>query len=449
MTSDMNGSGNSNGSGNGNSNGNPNISQLSNALHHINIRSNDINNNDIQNPNQNRNINNLNEQNSEYALNSINSNNIMSNNTNNKSNDTGYINTDGSSNGAPQSIIYNYNSNISNSNSNNDSNNPTNTTHSSNNNLNLNSNNNISDNMTQPNDNSNSNIHIANNTNNNNNLNQTSQMRNNNTNRQFLSGLSPIDNTRISSFFQDQPMEGYTLFSHRSAPNAFKVAIVLSELGLQYNTIFLDFNKGEHRAPEFVGVNPNARVPALIDHNLDNLGIWESGAILLHLVNKYFKETGDPLLWADNLADQSQINSWLFFQTSGHAPMIGQALHFEYFHSQKIPSAVERYTDEVRRVYGVVEMALSERREALVMDLDTENAAAYSSGTTPMSQSRFFDYPVWLVGDRISIADLAFVPWNNVVDRIGINIKAEFPEVYKWTKHMMRRPAVIKALRGE
>ncbi|KAL3233868.1 Transcriptional regulator URE2 [Nakaseomyces bracarensis] len=261
--------------------------------------------------------------------------------------------------------------------------------------------------------------------------------------------FNPMQYSRISKFFQNQPMEGYTLFSHRSAPNGFKVAIVLSELGLQYNTIFLDFNLGEHRAPEFVSVNPNARVPALIDHGMENLAIWESGAILLHVVNKFYRETGDPLLWSDDLADQAQINAWLFFQTSGHAPMIGQALHFRYFHTQKIESAVERYTEEVRRVYGVIEMALAERREALIMELDTDNAAAYSAGTTPLSQSRFFDYPVWLVGDKLTIADLSFVPWNNVVDRIGINIKVEFPEVYKWTKHMMRRPAVIKALRGE
>ncbi|KAH3901535.1 glutathione peroxidase SCDLUD_003032 [Saccharomycodes ludwigii] len=263
-------------------------------------------------------------------------------------------------------------------------------------------------------------------------------------------GGSQIDNSRILKFFENPPLEGFTLFSHRSAPNGFKVAIVLSELGLPYNTYFLDFNKGEHRCPEFININPNARVPALIDHNNDNLSIWESGSIILYLVNQYLKISGgNPLLWADNLADQSCITSWLFFQTSGHAPMIGQALHFKYFHSTKVPSAIERYTDEVRRVYGVVEMALAEKREALIMDLDTENAAAYSAGTTPMSQSRFFDYPVWLVGDKITIADLSFVPWNNVVDRIGINIKVEFPEVYKWTKHMMRRPAVIKALRGE
>lgn len=261
--------------------------------------------------------------------------------------------------------------------------------------------------------------------------------------------LSSNSESRITTFFKNQPIEGFTLFSHRSAPNGFKVAIVLSELNLDYNTIFLDFNNGEQRAPEFVSINPNARVPALIDHNYDNLSIWESGSIILYLVNKYLKDFGECSLWSDNLNEQSQITSWVFFQTSGHAPMIGQALHFRYFHSQQVPSAVERYTDEVRRVYGVVEMALAERREALIMELDTENAAAYSAGTTPLSQSRFFDYPVWLVGERITIADLAFVPWNNVVDRIGIDIKTEFPEVYKWTKHMMRRPAVIRALRGD
>jgi glutathione S-transferase len=260
---------------------------------------------------------------------------------------------------------------------------------------------------------------------------------------------NPKSQSRITHFFQNQPSEGYTLFSHRSAPNGFKVAIILSELNLNFNTIFLDFNNGEQRAPEFVTINPNARVPALIDHQNENTSIWESGAIILYLVSKYLKENGECPLWSDNLIEQSQIASWLFFQTSGHAPMIGQALHFRYFHSCSVPSAVERYTDEVRRVYGVLEMALAERREALIMDLDVDNAAAYSAGTTPLSQSRYFDYPVWLIGDRATVADLSFVPWNNVVDRIGINLKNEFPEVYKWTKHMMRRQAVIRALRGD
>lgn len=254
---------------------------------------------------------------------------------------------------------------------------------------------------------------------------------------------------RITQFFNNQPTEGYTLFSHRSAPNGFKVAIILSELNLPFNTIFLDFNHGEQRAPEFVTINPNARVPALIDHYNDNFAIWELGAIILYLVQKYHREMGTPRLWSDLLNDQTQISLWLFFQTSGHAPMIGQALHFRYFHSCLVPLAVERYTEEVRRVYGVIEMALAERREALIMELDVENAAAYLAGTTPLSQSRYFDYPVWLVGDLATVADLLFVPWNNVVDRIGINLKNEFPEVYKWTKHMMRRQAVVRALRGD
>lgn len=254
---------------------------------------------------------------------------------------------------------------------------------------------------------------------------------------------------RISAFFQNQPRDGYTLFSHRLAPNGFKVAIILLELDYQFQTLFLDFNKGEQRAPEFVTINPNARVPALIDHSADNTSIWELGAIILYLVSKHLKENGECALWLDNLAEQAQILLWVFFQTLGHAPMIGQALHFRYFHSSLVPSAVERYTDEVRRVYGVIEMALAERREALIMDLDVDNAAAYSAGTTPLSQLRYFDYPIWLVGDRATVADLLFVPWNNVVDRIGINLKVEFPEVYKWTKYMMRRPAVVRALRGD
>ncbi|GMM36627.1 glutathione peroxidase [Saccharomycopsis crataegensis] len=297
--------------------------------------------------------------------------------------------------------------------------------------------------------------------NNNNNINNNNLNNNNSNNNNGMVDLEfqnrimaeAGNSSRISNFFQNQPSSGITLFSHRSAPNGFKVAIILSELNFKYQTIFLDFNSGEQRAPEFVSINPNARVPAIIDHDNNDLAIWESGAIILYLVEKYidtnYNGRNTCTLYSPNLGEKSQILSWLFFQTSGHAPMIGQALHFRYFHSQFVPSAVERYTDEVRRVYGVIEMALAERRESLIMELDSDNAAAYSSGVTPLSQSKFFDYPVWLVGDHVTVADLSFVPWNNVVDRIGINIKEEFPEVYKWTKHMMRRPSVIRALRGE
>ncbi|GMF06875.1 unnamed protein product [[Candida] boidinii] len=110
--------------------------------------------------------------------------------------------------------------------------------------------------------------------------------------------------SRLKEFFNNGPYnEGFTLISHRSAPNGFKVAIILSELDLPYSTILLDFNKGEQRAPEFLTINPNGRVPALIDHsNRDqNVSIWESGAIILYLVEKKLKEFGSCSIWSDNL----------------------------------------------------------------------------------------------------------------------------------------------------
>ena len=125
--------------------------------------------------------------------------------------------------------------------------------------------------------------------------------------------------SRITQFFQNQPTEGFTLFSHRSALMDLKLPYII-RIEFTFNT-FLDFNNGEQRTPEFVTINPNARVPALIDHYNDNTSIWESGAI----VSKYLKENGECSLWSNNLIEQSQISSWLFFQTSGHAPMIGQA----------------------------------------------------------------------------------------------------------------------------
>lgn len=301
-------------------------------------------------------------------------------------------------------------------------------------------------------------------------------------------GNGNIEISELVSFFNEPVTnDGFALITHRSAPNGFKIAIVLSELNYQYRTIHLDFNKNDHRLPQFLQLNPNGRVPVLIDNSIkdninrnsrngntghnnngnnnnnnsnnsnnnnnnnnnsnNSIALWESGSIITYLVNKKLKEDNNcPQIWSEDLIEQSQILSWLFFQTSGHAPMIGQALHFRYFHTINVPSAIDRYTDEVRRVYGVLEMALSERRETLIMELDSENAASYSSGLTPLSQSRYFDSPVWLVGDRCTIADLCFVPWNYVVDKIGIDLNAEFPEVYKWTKRMMRRPAVVRAL---
>lgn len=144
-------------------------------------------------------------------------------------------------------------------------------------------------------------------------------------------------------------------------------------------------------------MNPNARVPAIIDHDNNDHTIWESGAIIIYLCQR--AGLGCKL-WSDDITEQSSIISWLFFQASGHAPMIGQALHFRYFHPERIDSALARYTNEVRRIYAVVEMRLAELREQLICEFDDES---FSLGTSALSESKFFDDPIWLVGNKITV----------------------------------------------
>lgn len=95
--------------------------------------------------------------------------------------------------------------------------------------------------------------------------------------------------------------------------------------------------------------------------------------------------------------------SWLFFQASGHAPMIGQALHFRYFHPERIDSALNRYTNEVRRIYAVVEMRLAELREQLICDME-DDSERFSLGTSALSESKYFADPIWLVGNRVTVS---------------------------------------------
>ena len=148
-------------------------------------------------------------------------------------------------------------------------------------------------------------------------------------------------------------------------------------------------------------MNPNARVPAIIDHDNDDHAVWESGSILIYLCQRGLGTRDSTPLYSDDFSEQANINSWLFYQASGHAPMIGQALHFRYFHSEMIPSAVDRYTNEVRRIYAVVEMRLAEIREQMILELDEER---FSQGESAMSESKYFDEPVWLVGNRITVS---------------------------------------------
>ncbi|OCH84365.1 glutathione S-transferase [Obba rivulosa] len=205
----------------------------------------------------------------------------------------------------------------------------------------------------------------------------------------------------------------FTLYMHTLGPNGWKVAFVMAELGLTYESIYLDFRKGEQKAPEYTKYNPNGRIPTIIDHHNDDFVVWESAAILTYLVDKY--DTEHKISVTDPKEKIIQLQ-WLAFQISGQGPYYGQAVWFQKFHPEKFPSAVERYQKETYRVLGVLESVLSKQE--------------------------------WLVGGKATIADIAFVPWNTcVVPQIlkgynGFDFGKDFPAVFAWHEKIMARPAI-------
>lgn len=248
---------------------------------------------------------------------------------------------------------------------------------------------------------------------------------------------------RIAAFRENLPTSGITLFSHRSAPNGFKVAVVLSELGIEYQTFNMNLQAHEERLPSYVEINPNARIPSIIDHDNGNFSLWESGAILEYLCKRpqtiaKCPEYARQLLGGDSLQRQAEVSAWIYFQASGHAPIIGHALQFRTVQGNTANSGMtvvaNRFISEARRVVGVLEMCLAEKREMLMPDDQIPN------------EHEYLDTPVWLVGDTITLADLSFVPWNQVFQKIDISLKDDYPEVYKWNMQLMSRPRVISAL---
>ncbi|KIP08814.1 hypothetical protein PHLGIDRAFT_23327 [Phlebiopsis gigantea 11061_1 CR5-6] len=167
-----------------------------------------------------------------------------------------------------------------------------------------------------------------------------------------------------------------TLFTHTGGPSGWAVAFVLVELGLTYESVYLDFQKGEHKAPEFTKYNPNGRVPAIIDHSNNDLVLWESNAIIQYLAEKY---DTDHRISATGDEKYHQLQ-WLFFQASGQGPYYGQVAWFSKYHPEKIPSAIERYCNEAKRVLSVLESVLSKQE--------------------------------WLVGGKMTVADIPFVMWH-------------------------------------
>ena len=194
-----------------------------------------------------------------------------------------------------------------------------------------------------------------------------------------------------------------------TTPNGHKVTIFLEEAGLEYKITPINIGKGEQFKAEFLAVSPNNRIPAIVDHEPAGGGkpvsVFESGAILLYLADK----TGKFI--AKDLRGRTDTIQWLFWQMGNLGPMAGQNNHFNNYAVEKLQYAMDRYRNEVNRLYGVMNKRLADRQ--------------------------------YLAGDY-SIADMACYPWIVPWQRQGQNI-AEFPQLKRWFEEIRARPAVVKA----
>lgn len=187
-------------------------------------------------------------------------------------------------------------------------------------------------------------------------------------------------------------------------PNGFKVSIALEEVGLPYTVKPVNLRRGEQFAPEFLRISPNNRIPAIVD---GELSVFESGAILLYLAEKTGK------LLAPSGPARYKALEWMFFQVGGTGPMLGQAHHFRNYSGEKIQYAIDRYTNEGKRLYGVVDKRLSQSK--------------------------------YLAGDEYTMADVINLPWLLLSNSQGIDL-AEYPHVSRWIDDLKARPAVQRGL---
>ena len=188
-----------------------------------------------------------------------------------------------------------------------------------------------------------------------------------------------------------------------ATPNGWKASIALEEMGLPYEVRALDLTKLEQKQDWFLRINPNGRIPAIVDHDEGDFPVFESGAILIYLAEK----SGSKLLPADRKG-RSRTIQWLMFQMGGVGPMQGQANVFFRYAPEKIPFAIERYQKETRRLYEVLDRRLGE--------------AEYLAG----------DY---------SIADIATWPWVSIHEWAGVSVDG-LENLQRWLAAVGGRPAV-------
>jgi GST-like protein len=193
-------------------------------------------------------------------------------------------------------------------------------------------------------------------------------------------------------------------------PNGHKITLFLEESGIPYQVILVNIGKGDQFKPEFLKISPNNRMPAIVDTDPldggDPLSIFESGAILQYLAEK----TGKFL--PAMLRDRFVVLEWLFWQVGGLGPMAGQNHHFGRYAPDKIPYAIDRYVNETRRLYGVLDHRLDGRR--------------------------------FIAGDDYTIADMAAYPWIVPHQAQGMELE-QFPNLKRWFDHIHGREATRRA----
>ncbi|KAH8919046.1 glutathione S-transferase C-terminal-like protein, partial [Atractiella rhizophila] len=199
----------------------------------------------------------------------------------------------------------------------------------------------------------------------------------------------------------------------------WKVAIVLECLGLNYEHINVDILTGEHKRPAYTKLNPNGRIPALVDHKNKDMVVWESNAILQYLVDRYDTEEKFSATTDGEKAMQAQ---YLFFQASGQGPYYGQYAWFAGgYHGEQLPTVTSRYEAEINRVLSVLEAILSKQE--------------------------------WLVGSKCTIADLSFLMYNLIpfgpytgAPGLKFTPSREYPKVTAWHERMVKMEPVKKVL---
>ena len=194
-----------------------------------------------------------------------------------------------------------------------------------------------------------------------------------------------------------------------TTPNGHKISIMLEELGVPYSVTMIDIGKGEQFTPEFLKISPNNRIPAIIDPDGPDgqpISIFESGAILQYLGRKFDR------FYPTNERRKSDVEQWLFWQVGGLGPMAGQCFHFRKYAPEKIAYGIDRYTQEVTRLFGVMDRTLGDKN--------------------------------YLAGEY-SIADIACFPWVRQWKGLGQDI-AQFPKLSSWMTTIAGRPAVQRGL---